>query len=91
VPIREAMGLLGRHFEDILRLFRQVLMSSYFSFAGQYFEETDGVVMGSSLSQIITNFLKEGFEMTLDRATHKPLGSVTWMIFSSIGHTAPTF
>jgi hypothetical protein len=35
VPITETMSLLGRHFEkDILRLFRHVLMASYFSFAG---------------------------------------------------------
>jgi hypothetical protein len=36
VPVREAMSLLGRHFEeDILRLFHHVL-TSYFSFAGQF-------------------------------------------------------
>jgi hypothetical protein len=39
VPIRETMSLLSRHFEeDILTPFRHVLTSSYFSFAGQFYE-----------------------------------------------------
>jgi hypothetical protein len=73
VSIREAMGLLGRHFEATLRHFRQVLTSSYFTFAGQFYEKTDGVAACSSLTPVITNFLKD-IEMTLDRAAHKPLG-----------------
>jgi hypothetical protein len=43
VPVREAMSLLGRHFAE---LFRHVLTASYFSFAGQFYEQTDGVAMG---------------------------------------------
>jgi hypothetical protein len=74
VQIREAMGQLGRHFEDILRIFRQVLTSSYFSFTGQLYEESDEVVMGFSLSPVITNILKKHFEMTIYLVTHKPLG-----------------
>jgi hypothetical protein len=39
VPIKETMSLLSRHFEeDILKLFRHVLTSSYFCFAGQFYE-----------------------------------------------------
>jgi hypothetical protein len=39
VPIKDTMELLGRHFEeDILRLFRHVLTTSYFSFNGQFYE-----------------------------------------------------
>jgi hypothetical protein len=74
VPIRETMGLLSRHFEDILTLFHHVLTSSYFRFAGQFYEQIDGVAMGSPLSPVIANFYMEDFEeMALDRAPHKPL------------------
>jgi hypothetical protein len=31
--------------EDMLRLFRHVLTTSYFSFNGQFYEQIDGVVM----------------------------------------------
>jgi hypothetical protein len=34
VPIKETMYLLGHFEEDILRLFRHVLNTSYFSFNG---------------------------------------------------------
>jgi hypothetical protein len=75
VPIRETMSLLSRHFEeDILTLFPHVLMSSYFSFGGQFYEQIDGVAKGSPLSPVIANFYMEVFkEMVLDRAPHKPL------------------
>jgi hypothetical protein len=56
VPIRETMSLLGRHFEDILTLLRHVLTSSYFSFAGQFYKQIDGVAMGSPLSTVIANY-----------------------------------
>jgi hypothetical protein len=75
VSIRETMSLLSRHFEeDILTLFRHVLTSSYFCFAGQFYEQIDGVAMGSPPSPVIANFYMEVFkEMALDRAPHKPL------------------
>jgi hypothetical protein len=47
VPIKEIMDLLGHHFEDFLGLFRHVLTHSYFTFNGQFYGQTDGVVMGS--------------------------------------------
>jgi hypothetical protein len=37
VPIMDTMDLLGRHFEeDILRLLRHVLTTTYFNFNGQF-------------------------------------------------------
>jgi hypothetical protein len=60
VPISEAMDLLGRHFEeDVLGLFRHVLTTSYFTFNGQFYGQTDGVAMGSPLSPVIANFYME--------------------------------
>jgi hypothetical protein len=75
VPIRETMNLLSQHFEeDILTLFCHILTSSYFSYTGQFYEQIDGVAMGSPLSPVIANFYMEDFEeMALDQAPHKPL------------------
>jgi hypothetical protein len=57
VPIRETMDLLGRHFEeDVLGLFRHILTTSYFTFNGQFYGQTDGVAMGSPLAPVIANF-----------------------------------
>jgi hypothetical protein len=53
-PIEKALRLLSRHFlEAILRLFRHVLTSSFFSFNGHFYEQTDGVGIGSPLSPVI--------------------------------------
>jgi hypothetical protein len=75
VAIKDTMDLLGRHFEeDILRLFRHILTTSYFSFNSQFYEQIDGTAMGSSLSPVIVNFYMEDFEeRALDLVPHKPL------------------
>jgi hypothetical protein len=71
----KAMSLLCQHFEKgILRLFHHVLTVSYFSFAVQFYKQTDSVAMGSPLSLVITNFFAGNFkQMALDQAAHKPL------------------
>jgi hypothetical protein len=73
-PIRETMNLLGRHFEeDVLGLFRHVLTTSYFTFNGQFYGQTDGVAMGSPLSPVIANFYMEDYEKAaLESAPLKP-------------------
>jgi hypothetical protein len=75
VPTEEALRLLSRHFDEAtLRLFRHVLTSSFFSSNGQFYEQTDGVAMGSPLSPVIENCFKDYFEeMALEAATLKPL------------------
>jgi hypothetical protein len=75
VAIKDIIDLLGRHFEeDILRLFRHVLTTSYFSFNGQFYEQINGVAMGLPLSPVIVNFYMENFEEgALCLAPHKPL------------------
>jgi hypothetical protein len=43
MPIKDTMDLLGRHFEeDILRLFRYFLTTSFLKFNDQFYEQTDG-------------------------------------------------
>jgi hypothetical protein len=53
---------------------RHVLTISYFSFADQFYEQFDGVAMGSPLSPVIANFFMEDFEKIAPyRTAHKPL------------------
>jgi hypothetical protein len=68
------MDLLGRHFEeDILRIFRHILTTSYFSFSGQFYEQIDGVALGSPLSLVIAKLSMEDFEeRALDLAPTSP-------------------
>jgi hypothetical protein len=77
VPIRETMDLLGSHFEeDVLGLFRHVLTTSYFTFNGQFYGQTDGVAMGSSFSPVIANFYLEEYEKAALEST--PLKPRCW-------------
>jgi hypothetical protein len=71
----EALLLLSRHFDEAtLRLFRNVVISSFFSFNGHFYEQTDRVAMDSPLSSVIANYFMGYFEeMYLKTATHKPL------------------
>jgi hypothetical protein len=74
VPIGDSLNLLSKHFgKYTLALFKHTLTSTYFCFDGQYYEQNDGVAMGSSLSPVIANFYVEDFEKTtIEQATHKP-------------------
>jgi hypothetical protein len=74
VPIEDSIQLLSKHFEQsTLALFKHVLTSTYFSFDGQFYEQTDGVAMGSPLSPVIANFFMEDFEnKALSLSLHKP-------------------
>jgi hypothetical protein len=74
VPVEDSLSLLSHHFmDDILALFKLVLTSTYFCVNGQYFEQTDGVAMGSPLSPVIAYFIMEDFEeRALNQATFKP-------------------
>ena len=74
VPIMDSINLLRALFsKDIVDLFQQVLTSTYFIFHGLFFEQTEGVAMGSQLSPVIANFFMEGFEQkVMKMATYKP-------------------
>jgi retron-type reverse transcriptase len=59
--------------DDVLALFKHVLTSTYFCFEGQFYEQTDGVAMGSPLSPIKANFFMEEFEnKAVEQAVQKP-------------------
>jgi hypothetical protein len=68
------MDLLGHNFkEDVLGLFRHVLTTSYFTFNGQFYGQTDGVVMDSPLSPVIANFFMEDYEKAELESVPPPL------------------
>jgi hypothetical protein len=79
LPIKETMDLLGRHFEeDVLRLFRHVLTTSYLTFYGKSYGQTDGVAMGSPLSAVIANFYMEDYE----KAALESAALKLWLLIS---------
>jgi len=89
VPVEESLTLLSQHFnKDILALYKHVLTSNYFCVDGQFYEQTDGVAMGSPLSPVIANFYMEDFETkAIKQATPKPAFCTDMlMIISSSGH-----
>jgi retron-type reverse transcriptase len=71
----DSLELLSHHFEDdVLALFKHALTSTHFCFDGQFYEQTDGVAMGSPLSPVIANFFMESFEKkAIEQVTHKPV------------------
>ena len=56
VSVLDSLQILSQHFDkDILSLFKHTLTSTYFCFKGVYYEQTDGVAIGSPLSPVIAN------------------------------------
>jgi hypothetical protein len=75
IPAGDSLSLLSHHFDNsTLALFKHVLTSTYFCYDGQFYEQTDGIAMGSPLSLAISNFFMEDFEeQAIKQATHKPV------------------
>ncbi|XP_046395746.1 uncharacterized protein LOC124163008 [Ischnura elegans] len=75
VPLDDTLRLLAEKFDgDTVQLFRHVLNSTYFQYHGEFYEQSDGVAMGSPLSPTIANFFMEDFEeKALSSAPLKPL------------------
>ena len=89
VPVEEPLTLLSQHYKDeILAQNKHVLTSTYICVDRQFYEQTDGVAMGSPLSPVIANFYMEDFETkAIDKATlTMPAGTDMWMTHSSSGH-----
>jgi Reverse transcriptase (RNA-dependent DNA polymerase). len=75
VPIADSLELFSYHFEDdVQALFKHILISTYFGFEGKFYEQTDGIAMGSPLSPATAKFFMEDFEKkVLEQETHKPV------------------
>ena len=59
--------------DDIILLLEFCLKNTYFSFQGQFFEQVEGVAMGSLVSPIVANLYMEYLEeKALSTAPHPP-------------------
>ena len=58
--------------ENILSLLEFCLNSTCFSFQGKYFEQLEGVAMGSPISPIVANLYRESFEVEAIRSAPHP-------------------
>ena len=59
--------------DDIIPLLKFCLINTYFSFQGQFFEQVEGVAMGSLVSPIVANLYMEYLEQkALSTAPHPP-------------------
>ena len=67
--------------DDIILLLKFCLKNTYFSFKGQFFEQFEGVAMGSPVSPIVANLYMEYSEQkSLSTAPHPPdSGTGLWM------------
>ena len=74
VPLEDTLEELGKIFpHETKEMFKYVLTSTYFLYDGRYYEQKDGVAMGSPLSPVIANFYMEKFEkIALDSARKTP-------------------
>jgi hypothetical protein len=74
VPLEDTLLLLQQHFHDkTISLFKQVLTTTYFTYNGAFYDQTDGVAMGSPLAPVIANYYMEHFEQqAISKAPRKP-------------------
>ena len=74
VPIIESMDYISKLFpKDITDLFHSCLTTIYFLWNGEFYQQNEGVAMGSLLSPVIANFYMEKFEeIILETAPLKP-------------------
>jgi hypothetical protein len=60
--------------EAIMEVLEVCLRTTYFQVDGKFFQQKDGMAMGSSLSPIVSDIFMEHFEkLAHDSAQHKPL------------------
>jgi hypothetical protein len=87
VPVDEALQVISKELrnndtlaepsvlqaEAIMKLLEACLKTTYFQVDDKFFQQKDGMAMGSFLSPIVCNIYMEHFEkLALDSAQHKP-------------------
>jgi retron-type reverse transcriptase len=75
IPLNEAI-LVVKEVTDLetTKLAEVCLCSTFFSYQGEFYEQTSGVAMGSPLSPIVANLFMENFEKkAIDSYPLKPL------------------
>jgi len=74
VLLEDTLQLLQQHFHNqTICLFKQVLTTPYFLYDSTFYNQTDGVAMGSSLAPVIANYYMEHFEQqAISTASSRP-------------------
>ena len=87
VPVDEAISVIRRRIgedealgdrtilspERVAELLEMCLKSTYFSYGGNFYEQKEGVVMGSPVSAVVANLYMEFFEkLALETASTRP-------------------
>jgi len=74
VLLEDTLRLLLQHFHNqTISLFKQVLTTTYFLYDGAFYNQTDGVTMGSPLAPVIANYYMEHFkQLAISMASRKP-------------------
>lgn len=74
VPVGYTLELLKEKFDaNLVALFEHCLTSTYFVWQGTFYEQKEGMAMGSPLSPVVANFFMEEFEQkALRTAQRKP-------------------
>jgi predicted GIY-YIG superfamily endonuclease len=75
IPLNEAILLIQEVADPVTTKLAEVcLRSTFFSYQGEFYEQTSGVAMGSPLSPIVANLYMESFEKkAIDSYPLKPL------------------
>lgn len=89
VPVKTTSEPLKEHFDfddRTIALFYLCLTSTYFLWNGTYYEQKDGVAMGSPLSSIVADFFIENFQKdNLHTAPYKPRCWLRYVV-DTFGH-----
>jgi hypothetical protein len=63
VPLKDTLQLLGQRSDtSTINMFQQALISTYFLYNGQFYDQMDRVAMGSPTALVVANFYMEHFE-----------------------------
>jgi hypothetical protein len=63
ITISESLTLISKLVDsETLNLIEIFLSSTFFTFKGVFYEQTEGTTMGSSLSPVVANIFMENFE-----------------------------
>jgi retron-type reverse transcriptase len=75
IPLNEAILVVKEVIDlETAKLAEVCLCSTFFSYQGEFYEQTSGVAMGSPLSPIVANLFMENFEKKdIDSYPLKPL------------------
>ena len=87
IPIEPAINIIEKHLKEdadlhsrtnmkiqhIISLLRFCLNSSYFSFQGRFYQQTEGAAMGSPISPIVANLFMEDLEVQAIKTSSTPL------------------